>query len=225
MSGNFNADHLRPVECVCEPDPRCEAFATLDEEGVFRALTLADYHAAAYSVTLTTSVPDKVVTQFETAKNLYLYSWFVYRFFPVAEHQALSCLEYGLRERYVGETPETFGRNGNKPTLRPLLRYAVERGDIRNEGFEVWHHRAKVQSRHRYMMEKLEQMKEQGLTELSFDESDAEVLDVDRDWDYVNVLIETLPAIRNNYAHGGSTLHAGVLATLQIVAECLNQIY
>lgn len=226
MSKQIDADGLRSPECVGNPDPRQEAFVVLGEEcGGYRRLELADYHTAAASLALSDSVPEKIRTQFTTALNLYLYGWFVYRFLPVAEHQALTCLEYALRERYEAEIPEDYVRKGRKATLQPLVRYGVDKGDIRNEGFTVWHEQARVRSRTRHIMDKVREIDERGLDEIEVNEDEAEILDEDRDWAYVDVLAESLPAIRNTYAHGHPTLHGGVLGTMRIVAECVNQIY
>lgn len=67
--------------------------------GAHQAITLADHHEEISAYALHTGVPQEIVLQFETARNVYLYAWFIYRFYPVAEHQALACLELALRER------------------------------------------------------------------------------------------------------------------------------
>jgi hypothetical protein len=38
------------------------------------------------------------------------------------------------------------------------------------------------------------------LTEMAWDESDAQVTEEDLNWDYVNMLVNTLPKLRNKYA-------------------------
>lgn len=226
MSQPYHPDHLRPVAHATDPDPRTDAFVRLDEPtGQHRPVALADHHADAAALVLTDCAPENTVVQFETAKNLYLYAWFVYRFFPVAEHHALVCLEYSLRHRYGEEIPKSYFPRSADPTLRPLLRYAVDKGDIRNEGFELWHHMAGVRARFRQQIEAVEIMKERGLDQMTIDEESAEVIDDDRDWNYVNALTASLPFLRNNYAHGTSMLHRSVLGTLKTVCECLNQVY
>lgn len=226
MGDRFHAERLRPLAHVTDPDPRTKAFVRFNPEtGEDRPLEIGDYHAAVASLELHENVPEKVAVQFETARNLYLYAWFVYRFFPVAEHHTLVCLEYALRERYGNEIPENYVRKGRTPTFGPLLRYAVDKGDIRNDGFTVWEHRAEIRSRERQFLEAIREMNERGLTEMTIDEGAAEIKEEDRDWDYVRVLIDTLPAIRNNYAHGSSMLHNTVLGRLRTVSECINQLY
>jgi len=64
-------------------------------------MVLADHHELISAYVLHAGVPQEIVLQF--ARNVYLYAWFVYRFYPVAEHQCLACLELALRERLKEE--------------------------------------------------------------------------------------------------------------------------
>lgn len=43
--------------------------------------------------------------------------------------------------------------------------------------------------------------------------------------DALFIFLETLPAIRNTYAHGSSMLHSTVLGTFEIVTDLVNQLY
>lgn len=43
--------------------------------------------------------------------------------------------------------------------------------------------------------------------------------------DMVSGIVETVLKLRNQLAHGSSTLNPSSIATLQIVAEVINQIY
>lgn len=56
--------------------------------------TLADRHAAVARYVLNATAPDAVRIHFETAKNLFLYGWFVYRFHPVASDRRCRWLEF-----------------------------------------------------------------------------------------------------------------------------------
>src|SRR5258708_1152361 len=121
----FDPERLRPPERVSEPDPRTLDFVTWDSTGKFRTFEVRDYYASASRLVLNKNVPERVAIQFETVKNLYLYSWFIYRFFPVAEHQALACLELALRMRYQPKRKRWRG-------LKELLKHAVNQDDVRN---------------------------------------------------------------------------------------------
>ncbi len=105
----FHPEHLRPTSYVCTPDPRNASFVTFDREsGEMRSLEVSDYHRAVATHMLNKAVPEDITIHFDTARNLYLYAWFVYRFYPVAEHHALACLELALRERYEKEIPKKY---------------------------------------------------------------------------------------------------------------------
>ena len=226
MDKKFNAEYLRPVENIFEPDPRNTWLVAFDsEKGGSRPIHVRDYYEAVAQFTLNSEVPEDIVVQFETVKNLYLYAWFVYRFFPVAEHQAFVCLELALRKKYENHITKEYYKNSNRPHLRHFMRYAIDRGDIRNEGFRKWHKNAEHRAKFRYEIEKLDELKEKGLDQIELDYSEMEITDADRDWDYINSLLEYLPRLRNQYAHGTETLHNQVLGTIQVVSEIINQIY
>src|SRR3990167_9584327 len=99
---NDHPDFLRSPGNACKPDQRSEGFAVLSEDD-FRPKQLEDQYGAVTSLVLHDGVPEDIRIQFETSKNLYLYSWFVYRFYPVAQHHSYTCLELALRERFEEE--------------------------------------------------------------------------------------------------------------------------
>ena len=213
----FHPEQLRPVNYVAAPDPRSVGFATPDREtGGWRQLQLADYHSAVSSHCLNEAVPEDIQIHFDTARNLYLYAFFVYRFYPVSEHQALACLELALRMRYEKEIPKKYLGRSKFATLEPLLRYAVDKGDVKNEGFKRWHEAAESRARSRYSMEKLEEMRKRGLERIDLDYSEAKVTDIGKNRAYIGDLVKILPKLRNNYAHGSRMLHNSVLGTIQI---------
>jgi hypothetical protein len=90
----FDPERLRPAEYVYEPDPRSTMFVRIDRtNGTRRVVELGDHHEEISAFVLHPGVPQEIVLQFETARNVYLYAWFVYRFYPVTEHQSFACLE------------------------------------------------------------------------------------------------------------------------------------
>ena len=169
-------------------------------------------------------VPEEIVVQFETARNVYLYSWFVYRFYPVAELQGLACLELALRER-LKEEIRTGEIKEKRPMLRHLLEYAVEHRLVKNEGFSAWRNRGEINSRHRVEMEKIREATEKKLDKITWVESDIQITAEDLDWDYVKVLAKILPLSRNEYAHGSTNLLNGALLTIRVVCEIINQLF
>ncbi|MEX2163173.1 MAG: hypothetical protein WD823_02865 [Sulfuricaulis sp.] len=222
---NDHPDFLRFLGNVCKPDSRSKSFVRLTENGP-RPITIEDQYRSVVRLILHDGVPEGIRIQFETTKNLYLYSWFVYRFYPVAQHHAYTCLELALRERFEAEmllAGEQKREHG--PGLRRLLTYAIAKGFLKNENFEVWRHRTRVNAKMRTMYEEIEEMSRLGLDQMELDESKVEIKDVDRNHDYLTILLETIPYLRNHYAHGSKSLHNQVLGTLQVVVEIINQIF
>jgi hypothetical protein len=227
MEQNFDPERLRPLEYICEPDPRSTMWVRFDRvAGTSRSVELADHYEEIFAVALHAGVPEEILLQFETTRNVYLYAWFVYRFYPVAEQHSLACLELALRERLKEEirTGKIESRQ-KRPTLRALLKYAVAQGIVKNEGFQTWRRRGAINSRARTEMEKVHEMSEKNLTEISRDESDIQVTAEDLNWDYANMLVDLLPDLRNRYAHGSTNLHNLALLTIRIVCEIINQLY
>lgn len=223
----FDLETLRPPEFIDRQDPRSEMTDfSIENWREFPPLGLTKYHALIAEFVLDNSVPKEIVIQFEVAKNLYLYSWFIYRFYPVAEGHVLACLELALRSRYESEMREKFGHPAAwRATLKPLLKYAIDTGAIRNEDFEAWHHTAEMRARARFEYEKLTEMREKGLDSITYSYSDVVVTDEDRDWNYVGILCDHLPFLRNLYAHGSTSLHNQVLGTFEIVSAIINRVY
>jgi hypothetical protein len=96
---------------------------------------------------------------------------------------------------------------------------------VKNEGFATWRNRGEINSRQRLKMEKLREMSEKNLTEIAWDESEIKITAEDLDWDYVKMLPDMLPMLRNDYAHGSTELNNWALRSIQIVCEIINQLY
>lgn len=168
------SESLRGPTRALEPDPRTCYLVELDvHTQVPQPITLASQHDSVACFNLNAFVPEKVAIHFETAKNLYLYAWFVFRFYAVAEQQALTSLEFALKDRlgnYVREleekTAETVPRG-----LGKLLSQARANGFIRNEalqGREGW---ALEAAKHRYRSEMLREMMVAGVSKMVIDDS------------------------------------------------------
>jgi hypothetical protein len=221
-----NPDHLKSLADIFSLDPRSDNQSVLDllHKG---AVAIEKHHADVASVRLAAFVPESVTARFETAKNLYLYAWFVYRFFPVAEFHALTTLEYGLKLRFPDPLPKKYWDKPNswKPPLGALLGYAIDTGAIKNEGFRQWHNQVEFRARERYFNERLVEFEQGNLDHIEIDYREAIPKDEDQNWDYLSILRETLPKTRNSYAHGSTGLHRQVLGALEMVSEILNQLF
>lgn len=215
-------DFLRSVDTVCKPDRRRKTTSFLTNQ----SFTVQDQHDAVAKYILHNGVPHDIRIQFETTKNLYLYAWFVCRFYPVAKLHAYTCLELALRERFESEVVAfRKKKRKSKPCLNELLSYAVENGYLKNENFEVWRHRTEMNARQRTEIEAVEEMERLRLNEIYIDETKCEIKDEDRNHDYLATLVETMPWLRNHYAHGTQSFDNQALGTIQLVSEVINQIY
>lgn len=183
--GADHPDYLKAPKNICSPDPRNESSRFSEENGLGRSIE--SHHAAVYLLILNDAVPENVRIQFETTKNLYLYAWFVYRFYPVAELHAYTCLELALRDRFGAD----LGKN--RPGLRRLLEHAVNKGVLKNENFEVWRRTTAFRAKTRAMHEQLEMMEQLGLNAVEFDETSVVITDKDRNHDYVGNVLEDMP--------------------------------
>lgn len=215
------AEALRDPDTAMAPDPRTDMFAGQ------AAQSLAAHHADIATVQISPAVPEPIAIQFETARNLYLYAWHVYRFYMVAATQALTTLEFGLRERLPSRLPEPYQWPKQKqPMLAGMLRYAIDQGLIRNDGFRRWHHAADQRARERRSLEAIQTMIDQGLDRMEIDDdAPVEVAPQDQQWDLVSILSNSLPSLRNELAHGSPMLTRQVRGTLELVAEILSQLY
>jgi len=218
------ADAVRDFECVMQPDPRNTYFSVI-EQGQPRPVTLQDRVDAVAPYVLSPAVPESVRVHFETAKNLYVYAWFVYRFYPVAEQQALATLEFALRERLI--VLDAVKRADEwVPGLRKLLKDALVRGLIGNNRFPNRERWALGIAKHRFDFAQIAEMTRLGLTEMAIDYSTVVPTQQDLDHDWIGAFIEGLPKIRNAYAHGSEMLNpAAVLRTFEIVCDLVNQLF
>jgi len=215
------AEALRDPASSMAPDPRTGMFAGQIP------LSLHAHHADIARVQLSPAVPEAIAIQFETARNLYLYAWHVYRFYMVAATQALTTLEFGLRERLPARLPEPYQRAGQKqPMLAGMLRYVIDQGMVRNEGFRRWHQAAEHRARERRSLDAIQTMIAQGLERMEIDDAaPVAVAPEDQQWDLVAILSDSLPSLRNQLAHGSPMLTRQVLGTVELVAEILCQLY
>ena len=241
-------DFLRSPHNIFEPDPRSVGFVILGKDG-FQPVRLEDQHASIAKIELHNGVPEKVVAKFETAKNLNLFAWYVYRFHVAARSHAYECLELALKlrfkdELYYLEANRLHAQHSNKaksnphakpyklmskekyfPKLSLLLKHAIETGAIRNENFSEWQQRTKMRAHSRKHHEQIEEMARLGLSEMLTDDSEIEITDADRDHDYVSEIASKIPSLRNVYAHGTTSLDHKSLSDLRLTAEIINQIF
>jgi len=136
------SDALRTLSNVHMPDERQAGFVRINKlTGQHYPFALKDFHEDIKQYTLSDSVPIDIRIHFETAKNVYLYSWHVYRFGMVAKMQAIASLEFALRTKAEKEhikriTPKgKRTRKTEKASLDDLLDLAADKGWISDSDF------------------------------------------------------------------------------------------
>ena len=172
-------------------------------------MELADLHKRLSDWPLIPAVPEKVRVQFETAKDLMLYTWFVFEFQTVAEMQAYLSLELALRERLANPTRTQKTRKGPKLvplTLAALLSQAKSKGLIVPEKLPSWEWVKCIRER---------RARDYGETLLPFSAAE---------W-FQNVSAY-LPHSRNHLAHGNRKLHfPDSFKQLELCGDLINALF
>lgn len=185
---------LEPLAELMVPDARQLSFGYMNARtGECRKRTLEDHYSRIAALSLHDAAPAAVREHFETARNLMVYSWFVYEFIMVAEFHTSASLELALRER-LGRTDRR-----SAPGLRGLLREAIDRGLVRDDGVRP--------------------LPDGALTPPNHSQP------VGDPQEYVKTLVDAVSAIRNELAHGSSMLWPGGYSGLRITAALINQLF
>lgn len=127
----YPTDELRTPINMATSDKRNHYFNVTSPEVLYDAI-------AQYS--LNSNVPEHVVAQYETARNLYLYAF-------NAQQQLYSVLELAIKDG-IGEeklkefiASKTTKKRRPQPGLRIYMRYIKEHEVIVNSDFPRWHQR------------------------------------------------------------------------------------
>jgi hypothetical protein len=203
-------DPLKPLEEIYQPDPRRPNIVG----------GLVDEYAELSSIRLHDGVPSIAAQLFETAKNVSLYSWFVYRFHPVAESVAFSALELALNLHKTGLSllPPDFRSEG----LSRLLREAIGNGVIRESEFPsqpaIVTDSARMALIARMMAGNRDGVGTPRPAERDMSPASYEV-------SLTQHLVILWPQVRNTLAHGSPRLTPNSRQTLRLVAETINQLF
>lgn len=220
------SDQLCNADTALMPDARSVSTVALRPDGSTSMVALAEHHADVAQFELLPTVPADIRIHYETAKNLYLYAWFVYRFYPVAEQQALITLEFAMRERLALSYPDKYGLASKwVPSLTKMLETARKDGLISNAGMRASERWALRRARDRVSDEATRRLIESGAAFVEYDLDGVVPEQQDYRDDALKIFTETLPEIRNIYAHGSSMLHSTVLGTFEIVTDLINQLF
>lgn len=120
-------EQFKKFEEILTVDSRSASFCVTNRNtGDSRMISLRDGHEAMDALELSSDVPEDVLSQFNIARNLAVFSWFSYSFHQVAELKALSTLEYALKKRL----------NRSKLGLSRLLVAALEQNLFYDRDFK-----------------------------------------------------------------------------------------
>lgn len=208
MSQNDVQDSLKSFTDIHNPDKR----------SVFR---IEDVHFVLNQITLIEAVPAEVRQLFETAKNLSLYSWFVYRFHQPSELISFSALEMALRIRFKRENPEK-----RAPTLGGLLRHASSHKWVENNRFPNRFENAFRNAEHRKFIELIQSEALRNGEEVPVPApTESDIQKALEELDEVGGILKSVHKLRNDLAHGSDTLHPGSFITLRRTSELINQTF
>ncbi|WP_028009179.1 hypothetical protein [Solimonas flava] len=206
-------DPLRPLADLLLPDKRNQYFRG----------TLEELHARLSVLELNGNVPTSARQLFETAKNVSLYAWFVYRFHQVSEMTAYAALELALRIR-AGESDSFLDRKKKRPpSLRDLLEKAMDERWISPTNFSAMRSLAAIRAADNIVRETIRGLQPGDEAVVRYP-SEAEIAAELGKMD-VSTLLRSIPDMRNDLGHGSTTLSNSSVGTLQIVAEIMNQIF
>lgn len=200
-----------------------------DERHSYLAESLEELHARLSCLILHNDVPVDVRQMFETAKNVRLYTFFVYPFHQVAEMLAFQTLERALRTRWNTEVEKrqtVDDANYKWPGLAFLLKHAGSNGWIRSEGFSNRHRRAINALNQERTIAAIESMASSGATKHALQEPTlAEIEELAKQVDVVKILELYLPTLRNNLAHGSTRLEPSSDFVLQDICDAISMIF
>ncbi|MGI8839044.1 MAG: hypothetical protein ACR2H4_20760 [Pyrinomonadaceae bacterium] len=134
-------ERLKSLSEVCQPDIRYKGRVDLDKTtGTVAETTIESIYTLIQQITLGSAVPDEIRNHFETAKNLALYSWFVYSFNVVAAMHAFASLEMALRIKsgdkktsFKGLLDKAFNNRKLTGDLGPPIDLSVAFSRMRND--------------------------------------------------------------------------------------------
>lgn len=192
---------LKPLAQISEPDSRNVGWVIRNHEnGSIRELTLAEHYTAVESLALSVPVHGDVVTVYNTARNVLLYSWYVYRFTSVAELQAYAALEYTLRWRF------DLLHQDSAPTLAPLLERARREDLITDDTFRD-----------------LRKLALPVFTGNAFLDANIDPQLVE-ERGHVELLCKTLPRLRNDLAHGSQSVWPSAIGTFLVIKAAIERL-
>lgn len=199
---------FKSLRKIFETDSINRFWVKILPDGNQEEYTLDDWYSDIALIRLSGQVPEKIQEQFDTAKNVLLYSWFSYRLRMVALLYSFSVVENALRER--------LGYNKNKYRgLKRLLTEAIERGFLNDSGFHI----PKVKE----TVVREEKRNDGILQEIEYSHIPEE--DLRQSIKYIEGLCQAIPRLRNSLAHGNICIFPEVLTPIIVHSEIINMLF
>lgn len=134
---DYIMETLKNLEKVLEPDERNQNRVDRNRlTGDVTPTTVESIYKVVALTQLNDNVPDDVRSQFNVARNLALYAWFVYSFNEIAARHALAVLEMAAKMK-TGENKTAFKNLLDKlfpnTQLAPDLSLGKTLSEIRND--------------------------------------------------------------------------------------------
>jgi hypothetical protein len=102
-------ERLKRLEDICRPDERYLDRVDIDHStGAVTPTAVESIYTLVKEIELDAGVPEEVRGHFEIARNLAVYSWFVYSFNVVAAMQAYASLEMAVRRKTNARKRDSF---------------------------------------------------------------------------------------------------------------------
>lgn len=200
---------LKQLNEIFDPDPRSTSFVRYDATGR-HPKAIEDHHKDIAAIRLSEGVPAAIRDEFDTIRNLYLHSWYVYDFTVAASQYGYALIEKTIKEKCRCSELPLKGNEG----LKKLLKLSIRKGWLTNAAFDF--------------------AMEWTATELVPDVSGTEPPSLlttpcyrPTDTDYCEGLVESLPFLRNQAAHGeaGLGFPSSTLGTINICACIANALF
>ena len=200
---------LKQPDEIFEPDPRSTLLARLDATEQ-HSKAIGDHHEQIAAVRMTDWVPEELQAEFDTVRNLYLYSWYVYEFTVPATLYAHALIEKTVKEKCSRSGVEPAKHRG----LKNLLKLSISQGWLKNADFKF-----ALEATQQELVPPADPNRMPTLRSVRLYDPTGT--------DFCEHLAESLPGIRNMGAHGeaGLGLPTTALHCLEICACIANALF
>lgn len=193
---------IKTLDQFFERDPTNDFFSLLTLQHL--------YDCVSQYCSVHEGVPEDIRDYFHVVVSLYLHGWLYYPFYMLASERSLFAVEMALRKRLPAKKLDKKGRD--RRSLADLLTEAKDAELLRDEGFPSLENRRK----------NAEQL-DQHIAQISGRDSEPQP-----QLSYVETLMQTLPQLRNRFAHPNMQLimpPGPMLDSLIVTAEIINQLW